>query len=313
MLLIVSTPSTASASPAKPVAFLLAATWPWAVTIFLSAFLLFQVQPILAKLVLPWFGGAAAVWTISLAFYQLTYLLGNLYAHILIQRGGPRVSGRLHAVVLLGSLLLLPILPSSLWQPQGAEDPTWRILGLLATTSACPFCCFPRPVLCSRPGIRHSREGARPYRLYALSNAGSLLALLTYPVLVEPLLSTSHQAWIWSVAYGGFVVICAAVAFSQRAAALPTREPAEDERPDWKLQLLWLGLAATASALVAVRHASHLAEHCGGAAAVDCAPLVVPVEPHPLFRRPQLVPPQMVLAVAAGCFGRDGLRAVSRI
>ena len=250
MLLTVTTPSTASASPAKPVAFLLAATGPWAVTIFLSAFLLFQVQPILAKLVLPWFGGAAAVWTISLAFYQLTYLFGNLYAHILIQRGGPRVSGRLHGVFLLGSLLLLPILPSSLWQPQGAEDPTWRILGLLATTVGLPFLLLSATSPLLQAWHSHSHEGARPYRLYALSNAGSLFALLTYPVLVEPLLSTSHQAWIWSVAYGGFAVICAVVAFGQRGAALPTREPAEGERPDWKLQLLWLGLAATASALL---------------------------------------------------------------
>ena len=83
------------------------AKWVYGTTIFLSAFLLFQVQPILAKLILPWFGGAAAVWTISLAFYQLTYLLGNLYAHFLMRQRGVRLSARLHAVVLLGSLLLL--------------------------------------------------------------------------------------------------------------------------------------------------------------------------------------------------------------
>lgn len=115
------------------------AIWLHAAMIFLSAFLLFQLQPILTKLILPWFGGAAAVWTISLAFYQLTYLLGNLYAHFLVRRGAPRFSARLHAVVLLASLLLLPILPSVVWQPHGSEDPAWRILGLLAATVGVPF------------------------------------------------------------------------------------------------------------------------------------------------------------------------------
>src|ERR1700722_19441517 len=113
--------------------------WLYSGSIFLSAFLLFQVQPILAKLILPWFGGAAAVWIISLAFYQLTYLFGNVYAHFLIQRGGPRLSARLHALFLLASLLLLPIIPKAFWQPHGAEEPTWRILGVLAATVGVPF------------------------------------------------------------------------------------------------------------------------------------------------------------------------------
>jgi spermidine synthase len=224
--------------------------WFYAGTIFLSAFLLFQVQPILAKLVLPWFGGAAAVWSVSLAFYQLAYLLGNLYAHILIQRGGLRFSARVHAIALLGSLLLLPILPSSFWQPQGAEEPAWRILGLLAATVGLPFLLLSATSPLLQAWHTYGREGARPYRLYALSNAGSLLALLSYPVLVEPLLSTRLQAWIWSLAYGVFVFVCAAMAFRQRAVALPKSEPAENERPGGKLQLLWLGLAATASALL---------------------------------------------------------------
>ena len=225
-------------------------TWLYAATIFLSAFLLFQIQPILAKLVLPWFGGAAAVWTISLAFYQLTYLLGNLYAHILMQRGGARLAGRVHAAVLLGSLLLLPILPNPFWQPRGSEDPAWRILGLLAVTVGVPFLLLSATSPLLQAWHTLGSEAARPYRLYALSNAGSLLALLSYPVLVEPLLSTRHQAWTWSVAYGAFVVVCAVIAFRQRAVAHPSGKVAGDRWPDGKLQLLWLGLAATASALL---------------------------------------------------------------
>lgn len=224
--------------------------WIYAATIFLSAFLLFQVQPILAKLVLPWFGGAAAVWTISLAFYQLTYLLGNLYAHFLIQRTGARVSARLHSLILLGSLLLLPILPNSFWQPKGGEDPAWRILGLLAATVGLPFLLLSSTSPLLQSWHTRNREGALPYRFYALSNAGSLLALLSYPVVVEPLLPTRRQSLMWSLGYGGFAVLCAAIAFRRPAVKPMQVEAREKERPDWKLQLLWLALAAAASALL---------------------------------------------------------------
>ena len=224
--------------------------WLWGGTVFLSAFLLFQVQPILAKLVLPWFGGAAAVWTISLAFYQLTYLLGNAYAHGLIQWGGLRFSSRLHALILLASLLLLPILPSPFWQPQGGEEPAWRILGLLAATVGLPFLLLSATSPLLQAWHTRGREGARPYRYYAISNAGSLLALLSYPFVVEPLLSTRRQAFVWSLAYGGFVVLCTAMAFRQPAGKLLRMGPPPQERPDWNLQLLWVALAATASALL---------------------------------------------------------------
>jgi hypothetical protein len=233
------------ANPAAPSATL--SIWTYATTIFLSAFLLFQVQPILAKLVLPWFGGAAAVWTISLAFYQLTYLLGNLYAHVVVRR---RIAPRMHAVALLASLLLLPILPGPSWQPIAGQEPAWRILGLLAVTVGLPFLLLSATSPLLQAWLTRGGEGARPYRLYALSNAGSLLALLSYPVLVEPLLPTRLQAWIWSLAYGVFVVVCALIASRQSAAPPPKSEPARAQRPGWKLQLLWLGLAATASALL---------------------------------------------------------------
>jgi len=222
----------------------------YSATIFLSAFLLFQVQPILAKLVLRWFGGAAAVWIVSLAFYQLTYLLGNLYAHTLIQRAGARISTRTHALLLGASLLLLPILPSAFWQPRGGEEPTWRILGALAATVGLPFLLLSAtgPLLQAWYSLR--REGLRPYRFYALSNAGSLLALLSYPLLVEPLLSTHRQALVWSAVYGAFVLLCSTLAFRMRAVNLPPPTRRAEGRPRWRLQLLWLLLAACASALL---------------------------------------------------------------
>src|SRR5579871_1378433 len=146
----------------------------WSATIFLSAFLLFQVQPILAKLILPWFGGAAAVWLISLAFFQLTYLLGNLYAHISIRRGGLRFSSRAHALLLVASLFCLPIAPSVFWQPHGDGEPTWRILGLLTGTVGAPFLLLSATNPFLQTWYTIGRERARPYRLYSLSNAGSL-------------------------------------------------------------------------------------------------------------------------------------------
>jgi len=265
-------PLFSSAAPAKSISFLQASTWLWGGTIFLSAFLLFQVQPILAKLVLPWFGGAAAVWTVSLAFYQLTYLLGNAYAHGLVQWGGLRFSSRLHALILLASLLLLPILPSPIWQPQGGEEPVWRILGLLAATVGLPFFLLSATSPLLQAWHAHGRQGARPYRFYALSNAGSLLALLSYPLLVEPLLSTRFQAVLWSLAYGGFVVLCAAMAFRQPAGKSPRMEPAVEERPPWTLQLLWVALAATASALLlAVTH--HISQNIAAVPLLWIVPL----------------------------------------
>jgi hypothetical protein len=221
--------------------------------------------------VLPWFGGAAAVWTISLAFYQLAYLLGNAYAHGLIQWGA-RFSARLHAVMLLASLLLLPILPDTFWQPQGSEDPSWRILGLLAATVGLPFFLLSATSPLLQAWHAHGREGARPYRFYALSNGGSLLALLSYPLLVEPLISTRHQAVIWSVAYGGFVVLCAAVAFLQPACQDTRAASAAEERPGWDLQLLWLALAATASALLlAITH--HISQNIAAVPLLWIVPL----------------------------------------
>lgn len=221
----------------------------YSATIFLSAFLLFQVQPILAKLILPWFGGAAAVWIVSLAFYQLAYLLGNVYAHALMRRPGARLSTRTHVLLLGTNLLLLPILPSAFWQPRGGEEPTLRILGALAATVGLPFLLLSA----TSPLVQAwyaSREGLRPYRFYALSNAGSLLALLSYPLLVEPLLSTHRQALLWSAAYGGFVLLCGTLAFRVRGVNLAPPAWRTTDRPNWKLQLIWLLLAACASALL---------------------------------------------------------------
>jgi len=224
----------------------------WAGVIFTSAFLLFEIEPILAKIILPWFGGSAGVWTVSLMFFQITYLLGNAYAHWLVNRASSRMQTRLHAMLLAVSLLLLPIIPKDFWKPSGAGDPTWRILGLLAVTIGLPFLLLSATSPLLQTWYSRERENARPYRFYALSNFGSLLALLAYPVIIEPNIGTRHQALGWSYAYAVFVVLTVFIAIRQTAspaaAVLPARSAST--APDWRLQLLWIALAADASILL---------------------------------------------------------------
>jgi hypothetical protein len=224
----------------------------WGGTIFLSAFLLFQVQPVLAKLILPWFGGGAGVWTTSLVFFQVTYLLGNLYAHWLMRLRNPLWSSRIHLALLAASLLLLPILPGAAWKPAGSGDPAGRIFALLAVKIGLPFFLLSATSPLLQTWYVRAERGSWPYRFYALSNAGSLLALLSYPVLVEPHSTTQYQAFAWSYAYALFVAVCAWIAFRRRAALPVLEEASAQQPPDWKTLLLWAALAADASALLLV-------------------------------------------------------------
>ncbi len=222
----------------------------WGGTIFLSAFLLFQVQPVLAKIILPWFGGGAGVWTTSLVFFQVTYLLGNLYAHWLMRLRDPQWASRIHMALLAASLLLLPILPSASWKPAESADPALRIFALLAVKIGLPFFLLSATSPLLQAWYVRAERGSWPYRFYALSNAGSLLALLSYPVLLEPHSTTRHQAFAWSYAYALFVAVCAWIAFRRRAAPPTNEEASAQPSPDWKTLLLWAALAADASALL---------------------------------------------------------------
>src|SRR6185436_17915699 len=170
----------------------------YALTILVSAFLLFQVQPVIAKIILPWFGGSAAVWTTCLLFFQLVLLLGYLYAHAVIRYLKPRVQMLLHCGLLVVSSLALPIYPNSAWKPTGSEEPTLAILRLLAITVGLPYFLLSTTGPLIQAWYARRFKGAMPYRLYALSNAGSMFALLSYPVLFEPILTTHQQAWMWS-------------------------------------------------------------------------------------------------------------------
>ncbi|MGH9771918.1 MAG: hypothetical protein ACRD4Q_09510, partial [Candidatus Acidiferrales bacterium] len=212
--------------------------------IFASAFLLFQVQPLITKIILPWFGGVAAVWMVCLLFFQVALLLGYLYAHVLASRFRLRTQGRIHVALLAVSFVALPILPKSSWKPASSEAPAWHILALLAVTVGLPYLVLSSTSPLLQAWYTQAREGAAPYRFYALSNIASMLALVSYPVLVEPMVSSTHQAVGWSVAYGVVAVLCAALALllPGDSEALANIAAAVDapERPDWKTQTLWI-------------------------------------------------------------------------
>jgi spermidine synthase len=222
-----------------------------ALTIFLSAFLLFQMEPLVAKIILPWFGGVAAVWTVCLLFFQVVLLLGYLYAHLLTGRLGSRTQGWLHAALLAASLLTLPIFPKDSWKPAGPEHPALDILLVLAVTVGLPFFLLSATSPLLQAWLASRQEGTGVYRLYALSNAGSLLGLLSYPALVEPHLSTVRQAWGWSAAYAAFALVCGAIAISQgRVRGEPPPAEAPAARADWKTRAFWVALPACSSALL---------------------------------------------------------------
>ncbi len=153
----------------------------YAATIFLSAFLLFQVQPLIAKFILPWFGGSAAVWSAALLFFQLLLLAGYFYAHCLIRYLTFKRQLWVHLAALAASLLTLPIIPSAYWKPAAGGDPTLKILLLLGATIGLPYTLLSATSPLLQAWYLRTHQGAIPYRLFALSNFGSMLALLSYP------------------------------------------------------------------------------------------------------------------------------------
>ncbi len=204
---------------------------------FLGAALVFAVQPMLARAVLPWFGGAPTVWVVSLLFFQSALLAGYAYAHLIERTGAVRT----HLVLMLLSLALLPIAPDPTLAPTAGPVP--RLLLLLTATIGVPYVLLSAtaPLLQARAA---ASSHARPYRLYAWSNAGSLLALLAYPALIEPNLGTRAQTLAWSAGHALFAVLLVVVLW--RVRDLP-RPPAL-QIPSRRDAARWFGLAACGTA-----------------------------------------------------------------
>jgi SAM-dependent methyltransferase len=257
----------------------------YAITIFFSAFLLFLVQPVMAKQILPWFGGSAAVWTTCLVFFQTALLAGYAYCDLTVRRLGPRRQMQLHAALLLASLAVLPIVPGAHWKPLGSESPSWLILGMLAATIGLPYFLLSTTSPLVQVWFARARPGASPYRLFALSNLASMLALVGYPFLLEPWASTRAQAIGWSFGYALFVVLCAGAGWAslraRASAATPvgagesaSETPAEEAPPTGARQLLWCALAATGSLLL-LGVSNHITQNVASVPLLWIVPLAI--------------------------------------
>jgi hypothetical protein len=257
----------------------------YACTIFLSAFLLFLVQPIVAKEILPWFGGSAAVWTTCLVFFQSALLAGYANADVLVRRIAANRAVALHAALLAIAVVLLPIVPAAHWKPSGTENPVVLILGLLVATIGLPFFTLATTSPLMQAWLARRYAGASPYRLFALSNAASMLALIGYPLAIEPWIATRVQAVTWSWLFAGFALLCAAAAWTTLR-ALPAdaraqpiapstasairREPPPSRGRQW----LWVALAATGSLLL-LAVTNHLTENVAAVPLLWVVPLSI--------------------------------------
>lgn len=226
---------------------------PFAFATLLGAFLLFLIQPLIGRYVLPWFGGAPGVWTTCLLFFQSALLAGYAYAHLLTRCVPPRRQALWHLGLLVGALAWLPPLPAADWKPSAEADPTGRLLGLLATTLGPLFVLLAATGPLLQRWFSSTFPDRSPYRLYALSNAGSLLALLGYPIFIEPRWTRAMQAGHWSVGFGVFVVLVGWLAWITRSVAPPaatTTIAAESAAPGWGRHCAWLGWPALGSGLL---------------------------------------------------------------
>lgn len=236
----------------------------YAAAISCSAFLLFLVQPVIAKQILPWFGGTAAVWTTCLVFFQTTLLLGYFYADWTTRKLTPKSQLILHGVLLAIAIILLPIIPDAAWKPAGDESPSLRIILLLGATIGLPYFLLSTTSPLIQAWFARTYPDASPYRLFALSNLASMIALLGYPFLIEPRFATQTQATGWSVGFGIFAMLCMAAGwYTQRHAHVavsgsdgplsmtsPGTETAYEPPPTAADKFVWIALAALGSVLL---------------------------------------------------------------
>ncbi len=296
----------------------------YASTIFCSAFLLFAVQPALAKAILPWFGGSASVWTTCLLFFQTVLLAGYLYAHTSIRYLSQKAQIYLHLALLLISLFLLPIIPAASWKPSGQEDPIWRILALLTTTVGLPYFLLSTTAPLVQAWVARVQR-IMPYRLYALSNLGSMLALLSFPFLIEPFLKIKPQLISWSWGYGVFVLLCSVAALGSRQPRSPL--PGADDssarlsrasKPALRSLFFWLVLSALPSALL-LAVTNHLSQNVAAIPFLWILPLCLYLLSFIIcFGRPQWYNSSIyywVLAAALGAmtYGLLRIDAVARL
>ncbi len=254
----------------------------YALTIFLSAFLLFLVQPVIAKHILPWFGGSAAVWTTCMLFFQSILLAGYAYADFTTRHLKPKTQVRLHIGLLLLSLAALPILPGDIWKPASGAEPISRILLLLLATIGLPYFLLSTTGPLVQAWFARSFPSSTVYRLFALSNFASLLALVAYPLVIEPFVAGKVQSWGWSAGYAAFVVTCATAAWFSlkhaQAANVTSATSAADELPAIPPNAadltIWLTLSALGS-LFLLTITTHITQNVASVPFLWIVPLIL--------------------------------------
>ena len=220
----------------------------------LSAFLLFQIQPVISKFILPWFGGSPGVWTTCMVFFQVLLFGGYAYAHLLT-RLQPRWQAVIHTLLIIGAFVLLPISPAETWKPTGNEDPAGRILLILLGTVGLPYFILSSTSPLAQVWFTRAIPGGSPWRLYALSNIGSLVALISYPFFFEPRLEVGTQTILWSGAFVVFGLLSLFLAWRSSGkpdAQMPDESVADDSasRAVWWRRGLWVFLPALASVML---------------------------------------------------------------
>jgi SAM-dependent methyltransferase len=250
----------------------------YALTIFVSAFLLFLIQPIIAKQILPWFGGTAAVWTTCLVFFQFALLAGYFYSDWLTRKVNPKRQAFIHIALVGIALVLLPIIPDVSWKPNGDESPSLRILLLMTATIGLPYFLLSTTSPLVQAWFARSYPNASPYRLFALSNLASMLALLGYPFLFEPWFSTRMQAISWSVGFGLFALLILLAAWRGLKSPMQMIEADIDasdvEPPTAKDKLTWIALAGLGSVLL-LAISNHLTQNISSIPLMWVVPLAL--------------------------------------
>jgi hypothetical protein len=225
--------------------------------IFTSALLLFSVQPLFTKMVLPRLGGSPAVWSVAMVFFQSLLLGGYLYAHFLMQIRNRKIVVAVHCVLLVVALLTLPLSIASGWGTPPQSGYAFWLLGLFAVSIGLPFFALAanNPLLQAWFVRTGHPSGPDPYFLYASSNIGSFLALLSYPVLLEPMFTLRTQNLIWTGGYGLLILLiagCGVLLLRSPAHAAVELLPEETDAPapSWRLRARWIFLAAVPSGLL---------------------------------------------------------------
>ena len=229
-----------------------------AIAILLSAFLVFQIQPVFSKMILPWFGGGPAVWTACLMFFQLTLLAGYAYAFSINRLLPIKGQAIAHLALVLASFLFLPIIPADSAKPSDGAFPILRILWVLISSIGLPYFLLSSTSPLFQAWYTAKLPGRIPYRLYALSNLGSLVALLSFPFIIEPMMNSTLQAYAWSVGFitfGVFTGLLTIVIFRTNndalipvpEALLSANEDSNGSKVTLKNWLAWIFLAAIGS------------------------------------------------------------------